>query len=233
MKGMIAWKDSTIEVDYETLGPGIVVYKEALKKEWNLVERIEAALAKDGTRFSWKDAKVGFGSLKTNHRLCKDFKLGPSTLGDKDQYSEDLFAVDALITEALEQCLHHYSLLYRCGPMKFHEVNSVVRYGMGEYFNEHTDDGQYYRCVVSAVGYPNDDYEGGELTFSNFDVKYKATAGDFVIMPSNYVYAHKAEPVLNDKVKYSFVIMNDRNAYAHRSTNLMYASEEEKAQYLI
>jgi 2OG-Fe(II) oxygenase superfamily len=232
MNATINWNGTPVQLEYETLGPGIVVYKNSLKQEWDLVNRIEAALAKEGTRFAWRDARVGFESLNTEHRRCKDFKLAPRLLGEEDEYSKDLFEVDRLITEALEQCLQHYSTLYRCGIMKFHEVNSVVRYGMGEYFNEHSDDGHSYRCVVSAVGYPNDDYEGGELTFSNFNVKYKATAGDFVIMPSNYVYAHKAEPVLDDKFKYAFVIMNDRNAYAHRDANLMYASDEEKAKYL-
>ena len=95
----------------------------------------------------------------------------------------------------------------------------------------HADDGDPYRCTVSSVGYPNDNYEGGELFFKLFNIKYKPTAGDFVICPSAYSYAHSSEPVTNDGIKYSFVIMSDRNEFAHRADSPAYHPESIRKKY--
>jgi predicted 2-oxoglutarate/Fe(II)-dependent dioxygenase YbiX len=45
--------------------------------------------------------------------------------------------------------------------------------------------------------YLNDDYEGGEIEFVNFDIKIKPKAGTLIMFPSNYPYSHIAHPVIS------------------------------------
>jgi predicted 2-oxoglutarate/Fe(II)-dependent dioxygenase YbiX len=120
------------------------------------------------------------------------------------------------VIRQLKIVLEHYKPLNYIAEISYFEAINFVKYGPGQFFKTHTDDGDPYRCTVSAVGYPNDDYEGGELKFPIFKLTYKPKAGDLVVFPSAYAYAHSSEPVTNDAVKYSLVIMTDRNNFANR-----------------
>lgn len=231
MQANIFYNGQQRTVEYEVLGPSIYVYKNAINKDWNLVNRIEAALAKEGTRFSWKQAGVGYGKVATEYRACQDFKMNDVTLGERDEFSSDLLDLYADIMTSLKTCLEHYKPENYLAQVDHFEVINVVRYGSGEFFKTHTDDGDPYRCTVSAVGYPNDDYEGGELYFAKFGIKFKPEAGDLVIFPSAYSYAHSSEPVLDDGIKYSLVIMMDRNSFAHRKDSPTFYPEHFREQF--
>jgi hypothetical protein len=222
-------KDTTVyngmehEIDYEILAPGIHVYHNVLPKEMNIIERTNSALAIPGTRFKWKQAELNFGHEDLTHRKCMDFKIkDDATLGPVDQYSEDMHKMYKEIIDRLRLCISHYAPKNYLSGINYFECINIVRYGAGEFFKVHTDDGEPYRCTLSAVGYPNDDYAGGELYFPLFGVKYKPKAGDFVINPSAYSYAHSSEPVTDDGIKYSLVIMTDRNEFAHRNDSPTY-----------
>lgn len=233
MKEIVEYNGKQFELDYEILAPGIYVYHNAIPKEWDVVNRIESALAKENTRFSWKTANVSFDTTNQDYRKCKDFKINEQILSPRDEYSADILDLHAQVTESLQACLSHYKPRNYLAMLDYQECINIVRYGKGEYFKVHSDDGDPYRCTTSAVGYPNDNYEGGELFFTLFDIKYKPKAGDFVINPSAYSYAHSAEPVTDDGVKYSFVIMLDRNEFAHRNDSPIYYDQEYREQFNI
>jgi predicted 2-oxoglutarate/Fe(II)-dependent dioxygenase YbiX len=70
---------------------------------------------------------------------------------------------------------------------------------------------------VSSIGYLNDGYEGGEYVMPYQDIKFKPEAGDLIIHPSDFIYAHASLPVKKG-VKFSAVTMydyNDRNHQHH------------------
>jgi predicted 2-oxoglutarate/Fe(II)-dependent dioxygenase YbiX len=97
--------------------------------------------------------------------------------------------------------------------MEYMEAINFIRYGENQHFQVHTDHGFSYTCTVSSVVYFNDDYEGGELWFPYLDLTFKPEAGDIVMFPSTFIYAHAARPVTSG-IKYSGVTMfdyNDRN----------------------
>lgn len=231
MKANVWFKDQVRELDYEVLAPGIYVYKNAIPASMEVIERVENALAMPGTRFKWEGAQVGYGDLIDEARRCQDYKLHPRDLQQYDEYSADLYKLHEEITDSLKMCLTHYNDACHVGRIDYIEAINVVKYGKGEYFKVHSDDGEPYRCTVSAVGYPNDNYAGGELRFEFFGVNYKPEAGDFVICPSAYIYAHASEPVLDDGIKYSLVIMTDRNEFAHRNDSPIYYPEEVRRDY--
>jgi hypothetical protein len=216
MKANVSFENQVYQLEYEEIGPSIYVYKNALPKEWKLIERIENTLAMPGTRFQWSPSLTGFSSAAHSWRNCQDWKIEEGTLMPRDQYSEDALNMHADIIRSLKICLEHYKPENYLAEISYFEAVNIVRYGKGEYFKTHTDDGDPYRCTVSAVGYVNDNYEGGEITFPKFKLKYKPQAGDFVIFPSAYAYAHASEAITSDDVKYSLVIMTDRNKFANR-----------------
>jgi len=231
MKDVTWFEDKEHQVEYEILAPGIFVYRNALPKSMNIIDRVETTLAKEGTPFKWSSAEVGYGDIINDARKCRDWKIHPRDLGEADEYSEDAIKLHDEIVHSLKVCLEHYKGQNYLGDIKYIEAINIVKYGKGEYFKIHSDDGEPYRCTVSAVGYPNDDYEGGELWFPLFDVKHKPQAGDFVICPSAYSYAHSSEPVTDDGIKYSLVIMTDRNEFAHVKDSPIYYSQEVREQF--
>lgn len=109
----------------------------------------------------------------------------------------------------VKQCIEHYRPLNFLKPIEYTDGITLAKYGAGHHFNTHSDDGDFYRCTLSSVGYPNDDYEGGGLTFPKFNITYKPRAGDLVLFPSSYAYAHSTEPITDDGIKYSLIMMSD------------------------
>jgi hypothetical protein len=232
MEATIDWNSNQVTLDYTVLGVGIYAYHNVLPESLDIINRVESTLAKEGTRFNWRPAGLNFGHYDNNVRKCHDFKIKPGdTLGPKDQYSEDMYLLHDQIIDSLKMCISHYKNENYLASIEFFECINIVKYGAGEYFKVHTDDGDPYRCTLSAVGYPNDNYAGGELWFPKFDVKYKPKAGDFVLCPSTYVYAHSSEPVTDEGIKYSLVIMTDRNEFAHRNDSPMLYPKEYREKF--
>lgn len=209
-----------------TIGTGIVVYKNALPKEWDLANRLETSLTKEGSPFKWNGAKVGYSETNLDHRNCVDFKYRKETLGPINENSEDLALIHDQVNSSLKSCLVDYCKTYHI-KIEWIGAFNMVKYGPGDKFNIHSDDGEPYRCTVSAVGYINDDYEGGELYFNYFNLTYKPEAGDLILFPSTYVYSHASLPVKTG-VKYATVIMTDRSEFAHHHDSPVYHSVEER-----
>jgi len=228
----VTQSSSSVSVDAEKLAPGIWVYHNALPTNMDIVNRVESGLSKPGTRFAWSPANLHFGNHDDAVRNCFDFKIkSDGILGPKDEYSSDFYDLYDQVIDRLKTCMDHYTSQNYLNGISYYECINIVRYGKGEYFKAHTDDSDSYRCTVSCVGYPNDTYEGGELAFPEFDIKYKPKAGDFVLAPSSYIYVHSSEPVIDDGVKYSLVIMSDRNEFAHREASPIYHPQELRDQH--
>jgi len=86
----------------------------------------------------------------------------------------------------------------------YHEPYNLLRYRTGNEYKAHYDGDTVTRRAVSPILYLNDDYEGGELEFVNFDLKIKPRAGSLYIFPSSFPYAHIAHPVTKG-TKYAIV----------------------------
>lgn len=215
MTAKAVFEGKLYDTDFEEIGPSIYVYRNALPQEMDIINRVENTLAIPNTRFSWRRAETGFQEV-SDWRTCMDWKVKEETLVPRDEYSSDMIDLHNDIIRRLKIVLEHYKPLNYLAEISYFEAINIVRYGPGQFFKTHTDDGDPYRCTVSAVGYPNDDYEGGELKFPIFNLSYKPKAGDLVVFPSAYSYAHSSEPVTNDGVKYALVIMTDRNNFANR-----------------
>lgn len=85
-----------------------------------------------------------------------------------------------------------------------HEPYNMLRYRGGQEYKAHFDGPTNSGRSISAICYLNDDYEGGEIEFVNFNIKIKPEPGMLILFPSNYAYRHIAHPV-TDGTKYAIV----------------------------
>ena len=197
-------------------GSGIWVYEDVIPKSMNVINRLEEVILDKNNQYGYMEALVGYGIKMPEYRDCFDFKYKRSDVErDKSESGVKLVELwDETYYRQL-QAVKHYTKTYNIGELRYWEATNYVKYGPGQHFQEHHDHGYSYNCVVSLVAFPNDDYEGGELAFSLQGVSIKPKAGDLYIFPSNYMYPHRAMPVLSG-TKYSMVTMLDYSDKFHK-----------------
>lgn len=191
---------------------GINIYKNVLSKDQcgNIINTLEDNLSKEGP-YSWQGAMVTEGhEAILEARNCLDFKIGQNNLGPESDYNKELYKIHKESFDAFYPAVEDYGQYWGV-VMRYYEVFNFVKYeGTGQHFAVHADHGPAYVTTVSAVGYLNDNYEGGELIFPRFDLKIKPEPGDLVVFPSTFIYEHSSEPIINGD-KYSIVVMTDYN----------------------
>ncbi len=196
-------------------GSGIWVYHDVLPKEMNIIERIEEVLDSPDNDYAYQEAMVGYSMKIPEYRDCWDFKYKKHDFDDDQTEWGDKLRKLADDTHYRQlQAVKDYTRRYNIGELRYWEATNYIKYGPGQHFQEHHDHGYSYNCVVSLVGYPNDDYVGGELYFRLQNVQIKAKAGDLFIFPSNFMYPHRAMPVVSG-TKYSMVTMLDYSDKFH------------------
>lgn len=189
------------------LAPGIVVYSNVIKDVDNLIVDIEEGL--ESARLEWEMSKVfknGYSEIDTETR---DTSI--VTIPYKDSITDDF----TNLSEALYSSLSNIFLL-GFEPLEldykrdhgvetfWHDGYSLLRYGKGQHFINHVDDSKDFHRRISLVYYLNDNYEGGEIEFPRFGVKYKPNANELLLFPSTYVYNHSVLPVV-EGLRYSVV----------------------------
>lgn len=201
----------------EDFGSGIVVYRDVLPKDMEIITRLEEVLDADSNPYSYSEAKVGYGMRMPEYRDCQDFKFKKTDIsGDQSEASLKLQKLWDEVYFRQLQAVKHYSRTYNIGELRYWEAMNFIKYGPGQHFQEHHDNGYSYNCILSAVSYPNDDYEGGELFFRLQNLNIKPKAGDLYLFPSNFMYPHRAMPV-HSGTKYSIVTMLDYSEKYHKA----------------
>lgn len=204
--------------EIEDLGHGIYVYKNLIKKDLDIINRLNSAVSEHDTAktFKWTPAYVGYDKLIPEYRNCEDFKYNKKNLEHiKTKESEILQQVWQDCYDLKKAAVDDYCAKFNISELRYWEVFNFIRYREGQHFQYHHDHGFSYNCTVSLVAYLNDDYEGGELHFSIQNILYTPQAGDLVIFPSNYMYPHRAMPVKSG-TKYSIVTMLDYSDKFHK-----------------
>lgn len=211
----------------EFLGPGIVVYRNVFTKNLNLIERLENTLGlQSNTKYKWNQAYTGYSHKDLNYRDCFDFKIrvndDNSLTTNNEQVLSSMFSDTEINLKSIwndsylpqVDPVNDYRVMFNMAPLTYWESFNYVKYGKNQHFQVHSDHGYSYTCVLSSVGYLNDDYDGGELYFDKFNLKIKPKAGDLYLFPSSFIYSHAAMPV-TEGTKYSIVTMLDYLQTAH------------------
>lgn len=97
------------------------------------------------------------------------------------------------------------------------ELPQILHYDIGGHYKPHNDSHGLWKAPdgkiiwrknmdrdLSTILYLNDDFEGGNLIFPDFNLSLKPEPGLFICFPSNYNYVHGVEPVLKG-TRYSIV----------------------------
>jgi hypothetical protein len=208
----------------ENLGNGITVYRNVIKPELDIINRLESILgapapwgelSSDGKIYHWLPAYVGYKQLMPDYRDCYDFKFKKTDIEhDPSNDSKLLQGIWQDVYDVQAPAVEDYRRDYNIMPLKYWESFNFIKYGPGQHFKEHHDHGYSYNCTVSLVAYINDDYDGGELYFRLQGLNIKPKAGDLYIFPSNFMYPHQAMPV-HSGTKYSIVTMLDYSKKYH------------------
>jgi len=189
------------------------VYRDLVPK--HSTDKVEEVLNDSSNMYFYQEAMVGYGMKMPEYRDCFDFKYKRSDIEhDNSDSGEKLKSLWQELYDLKLPAVKNYCRSFNIGEVRYWEAMNFVKYGPGQHFQEHTDHGYSYNCVVSLVGYPNDDYEGGELEFRLQKLKIKPRAGDLFVFPSNFMYPHKSLPVLSG-TKYSIVTMLDYSDKFH------------------
>ena len=97
------------------LGNGIVCYKGVIKKEIDIINRLESNLKPvgDETGYSWLPAYVGYKELMPNYRDCNDFKFKKTDIeNDTSQTSLNLQALWQDVYDAQNPAVEDYCRQY-------------------------------------------------------------------------------------------------------------------------
>lgn len=195
---------------------GIILYKGAIKNPESLIDKLESGLTKsNGDPFKWDLGTTGDLNKNKSYRNCSDFKIHPDNTAWKNfPNASEIKEVCESVKDPLLESLYDYEARHGI-KMDFMENFNFVKYIPGEHFSAHADHGYSYNCTVSSVAYLNDNYEGGELVFDILRLKIKPKAGDIILFPSTYIYAHSSIPVISG-TKYAVVTMFDYNERTHK-----------------
>ena len=161
-----------------TLAPGIEVFENNFPRWQEVIDQAERSPA-------WVQAGI--------RGVEVDTKLRDASLHLLDAQSE----LHKLLTEHYINAMVEYKKKYAGVVVNTLEPLQIARYEAGGHYAVHTDamGKSGGDRIVSSVLYLNDSYEGGELYFPLFDIKYKPEAGSLVLFPSYYTYEHGAMPI--------------------------------------
>jgi hypothetical protein len=208
-------KDTFSSLEKEELFPGVWVYRNIIKKDLNIIDRIEKVINQNTDKVSlqWQEATVGYKQKMPEYRDCVDFKMKKLDYPGKDDVTLEIDEIWQDVYDAQVVAVQDYCAMFNI-EMNYWEAMNVIKYGPGQHFQEHADHGWSYIATVSLVAYLNDDYEEGGLSFGKIGLNIKPKAGDLYIFPSTFLFSHRAMPVKSG-TKYSIVTMLDYNEKAH------------------
>jgi hypothetical protein len=218
--------DPKMELEFEELAPGIHVYKNVMKDVDLFLKNIKNVFDSNGV-ISWDvDALIIRDGKEYVDKTIRDvnvfsvpYKLAKVLLETHSNPRQTFNNIVAnKLYESLDPIEKHYMSHYRF-TAKEHDTYYVMKYEENNFFKIHTDDGAEYPRTLSLVYYLNSDYEGGEIEFPRFGVKYKPVGNDVILFPSNYMYDHLVHNVTSgDRFAVASWLMN--NKYPEKKNNL-------------
>jgi len=155
---------------------------------------------------SWQRSTVGTGQV-SDIRTSLGCELEPLNVPDiQIDRVKPLAAEWLLLWQKIDPVVWDYRNYFEL-ELQADEGYRVLKYSGGAEYGIHHDHASMNQRVLSLVAFLNDEFSGGDLTFPKFNVSIKPKAGNVVLFPSNFPYAHIAEPVgeEDNSIKYSLV----------------------------
>lgn len=190
---------SNLYSSLEIVAPCVNLYSDVWQASTDFIADLEE-------KTKTTDLRWDAGTLNTTKGPLVDTKyrdvqlIGLPNFELPENPSEPVLRVHGLykqVADALSPIIEEYCESYRIGMDHTKEGVQLLKYGAGQFFTPHVDDSPRRPRRVSYSYYVNDDYEGGEITFTNFGVTVKPKAHQLLVFPSNYAYRHEVRPVIS------------------------------------
>ena len=181
------------------LGPDIWAIEDFLSKE-ELDQLI--GLAESKTQKDW-EYQYNFDIEQAASQDNK-FKKGDPEF-DEVVNKKNVFWEDKMLEipfPELKKVLTKRTLNAFDNQYKINEIARIQRQYSGTELKVHHDQGYDMTLLRAVIIYLNDDYEGGELYFTQHDLRVKPKAGTLVTFPGTDKYLHGVANVLPGKTRY-------------------------------
>lgn len=178
-------------LERKELVPGITIYK--ISKESS---RILKGLVQNSMFKQWMPARSDSGTkVMHNYFLTKiQSSCHPQ---DPIRRAAESFQV------GFDAIAEDFRIRYNERPLVSHHT-VLLRYEEENTFFNHIDNQPGNPRVLSVLMFLNDNFQGGELEFQEFNIKIKPEAGDVVVFCSAFPYVHRVHPVITG-IRYSVV----------------------------
>jgi hypothetical protein len=179
------------------LAPGIFVYSDVIDGHETLVSDLEEGLA--SSRIGWSESYITIEGESKKDTEIRD-TLSVIVPYEKSDTSTLYGYLNESVRTLLFKFFHPIEIDYKHFfhvHLDSHEPYQILKYGVGQKFTNHVDDGPGHNRKVSITYYLNDDYEGGEIVFPRFGISYKPRANEMLVFPSTFVYNHSVNPVIS------------------------------------
>jgi hypothetical protein len=186
-------------VNKTELGPDIWAIEDFLSKE-ELDQLI--GLAESKTQKDW-EYQYNFDIEQAASQDNK-FKKGDPEF-DEVVNKKNVFWEDKMLEipfPELKKVLTKRTLNAFDNQYKINEIARIQRQYSGTELKVHHDQGYDMTLLRAVIIYLNDDYEGGELYFTQHDLRVKPKAGTLVTFPGTDKYLHGVANVLPGKTRY-------------------------------
>lgn len=158
------------------------------------------------------------------NEIFEEAKVNRLNGNESDTNERDAQCLALLQNDKSLTKVHWHNYLYRCfinlinyyaQDKKFADLHvrlnniEILRYKNQGHYHYHTDNCTNIPRTISIILMLNDNYEGGELIFSNPQMNHeeiivKPKKGRAIIWPSNFLYPHKVNFVTKG-IRYSVV----------------------------
>lgn len=175
----------------EELAPGITKYKIAKEST-----RILKGLIQNSMFKQWMPAKSDSGTKAMYNYFLTEKQNDCHPQDPIRRAAESLqIGLDAIAEDSRPR--------YSERPLvSSHTV--LLRYEEENTFYSHIDNQPGNPRVLSVLMFLNDDFEGGELEFKEFNIKIKPEAGDVIAFCSAFPYIHQVHPIITG-IRYSVI----------------------------
>lgn len=184
-----------------TVAGCIDIFENAWPLPKETVDLIKIETSNPDSDFKWYKSSTTDHGVYQNHRTNYDLSITQIA----DVYNNNLAKTlhNQMYFLLLAASLPYFNK-HGIHPPLVHEYYNILKYSGGQKYDSHYDGSASNRRAVSAIVYLNNDFDGGEIEFVNFNIKIKPEPGMLLLFPSNYAYRHIAHPVENGE-KYAIV----------------------------
>ena len=150
----------------------------------------------------WTPTSIGKGEVNRNVRNVDTIQLSLDAVIQANPDVRRL--IDQEVFKCVGNAIRKYNEVFPQAMIEEDSGYELLRYGIGQFYKQHTDSFKAQPRAVSCSISLNDDYEGGEFAFWDNEKRYKAKKGSVILFPSNFMYPHEILPVTKG-TRYSIV----------------------------